>query len=73
MRQDNLLGQIWVLWKKSAVHKTSLSNVLFEMNFKVRLLNDCVYYGSMGCGVFKRGGAKFERFFQRINVLNVNY
>ena len=26
MRQDNLLGQIWVLWKKSAVHKTSLSN-----------------------------------------------
>ena len=51
--------------EKSAVHKTSLSNVLFEMNFKVRLLNDCVHYGSMGCGVFKRGGAKFERFFPK--------
>ena len=35
------------------------------MNFKVRLLNDCVHYGSMGCGVFKRGGAKFERFFPK--------
>ena len=36
------------------------------MKFKIRIkMHTYLHYGNMGCGVFKRGGTKLERFLPK--------